>query len=263
MEPVRSDSHTDSRNVLARKKAPARIDTFNLRPGRKIGGRYEVIRQIGKGTEGEVYQILETDTKIYRAAKIYYPHRDPDNRSTIWHARKLNTLRHCPIVLQYHHTEVIRVRGDKVRCLISDLCEGDQIERWVMRHPQRRLDPLRAMLVLYHLARGIEAIHALGEYHADVHTQNILIQPVGVGFELTLVDFYNWGKPARYKQQQDIYDTVRVLYECVGGRRHYAASPPEVRHICAGMQRKLILKRFPTMSKLRRHLETFKWETML
>jgi len=240
-----------------------RIETFNLRPGRKIGGRYEVVAQIGRGSEGEVYQVLETDTKIHRAAKIYYPHNDPHHRSTIWHARKLNTLRHCPIVLQYHHTEVITFRRQRVRCLISDLVEGDQLERWVDAHPGRRLPSLRALLVLYHLVRGIEAIHALGEYHADVHTQNILIRPVGVRFHLTLVDFYNWGKPARYKQQQDVYDTVRVLYDCIGGRQAYASQPAEIRNICIGMQRKRILKRFPTMSALRRHLETFDWQTML
>jgi len=248
---------------VARRRTARRIDSFRLRPGRKIGRSHEVVRLLGRGIEGEVYQIREVDTGIQRAAKFYFPHRDPNKRSTIWYARKLNALRHCPIVLQYHHTEEIQVLGHRVRCLVSELAEGEQLEGWIARHRGGRLKPFRALHVLYHLVRGLEAVHALGEYHADVHSQNILIQPRGVGFEIKLVDFYNWGPPARYKQQQDIADTIHVFHECLGGRDHYAAQPAEVRHICAGLKRSLFLKRFPTMTALRSHLETFGWETML
>lgn len=221
------------------------------------------MQKLGGGIEGEVYQILESDTHIHRAAKLYFPHRDVSHRSTIWYARKLNALRHCPIVLQYHHTEIIQVRGERVRCLISEFCEGMQLEKWIARHRGRRLSPFQALHVVYRLAQGLEAIHLLGEYHSDVHSQNILIHPRGIGFEIKIVDFYDWGRPARYKQQQDIIDCIRVLYECVGGRAHYHRQPPEIRYICIGLQWKRVLKRFPTITALRRHLETFDWQTML
>lgn len=147
--------------------------------------------------------------------------------------------------------------------MISELFEGMQLYRWVSRHPGRRLHAFRALHVLYHLARGIEAIHLLGEYHSDVHSDNILIQPRGVSFEIKLIDFYEWGRPARYKQQQDVLDTIRVFYECLGGKKHYSRQPPEVRHICANLRSDLIRKRFPTMTALRRHLESFEWQTLL
>ena len=38
---------------------PRPIVTFGLRPGRKIGKRYEVLDVIGRGTEGEVYRISQ------------------------------------------------------------------------------------------------------------------------------------------------------------------------------------------------------------
>jgi hypothetical protein len=235
------------------------FDSFALRAGRKIGPAYAVERLLGRGIEGEVYQIRELATDIRRAAKLYFPHRNPNNRAVVWHARKLHTLRHCPIVLQYHHTELITVRRHKVVCMISELCEGEPLEYWIARHPDRRLSPFVALHVLYHLVRGLEAVHALGEYHADVHSRNILIYPAGVRFELKLVDFYDWGKPARYKQRQDIMDCVRVFHECLGGRRVYRTQPREVRHICAGLRRDRVLQRFPTMASLREHLESFAW----
>lgn len=244
------------------KKTP-RIDRFDLRPGRRIGPHYEVIQCLGRGIEGEVYQIQETATGIHRAAKLYFPHRNPKNRYTIWYARKITTLRHCPIVLQYHHTEYVTVHKQKVLCLISELAEGEQLEGWIARHRGKRLDAFRALHVLYHLVRGLEAVHAVGEYHADVHSQNILIRPAGVGFNIKLVDFYDWGKPTRYKQHQDIMDCIRVFHECLGGVKHYSKQPPEVREICKGLQRKRVLKQFPTMTVLRRHLESFEWKTML
>jgi len=241
----------------------ARISTFDLPPGRRIGSRYVVEYLLGGGSEGEVYQIREVATGIRRAAKLYFPHRDPNRRAMVRHARKLHALRHCPIVLQYHHSEVVRVKRHEVVALISELCEGEQLERWIDHHRGDRLDAFRAMSVFYHLVRGLEAVHALGEYHADVHSQNILIKPTGVRFEIKLVDFYDWGKPTRYKQRQDVMDCVRVLHELVGGARHYAKQPPEVKAVCIGLQRKRVLKRFPTINALRRHLESFDWESML
>jgi hypothetical protein len=242
---------------------PQRIESFDFRPGRKVGSRYVIEAALGGGSEGEVYQVRELDTGIRRAAKFYFPHRDPENLLSIRHAQKLNTLRLCPIVLQYHHSQIITVRKQKVLALISELCDGEPLERWVGRHRGKRLAPYTALHVLYNLVHGLEAIHALGEYHADVHTENILIRPRGVRFELRLVDFYDWGRPARHKQHQDIADTIRVFYDTLGGRKQYAKLPAELKHICAGMKRSLILKRFPTMTALRQYLESFDWSTQV
>lgn len=240
-----------------------RIDSFNFRAGRKLGQHYVIEDRLGGGSEGEVYRIREAGTGIVRAAKFYFPHRDPKQRLSIRHAQKLNALRHCDIVLQYHHSQTLTVRGQKVLALISDLCDGLQLERFIARHRGGRLTPFRALHVLYHLVRGLEAVHAVGEYHADVHSQNILIHPRGVRFDLKLIDFYDWGRPARYKQQQDIRDAVYIFYECLGGQRHYANLPDEIRHICAGLKRSLLLQRFPTMTALRQHLETFEWTRII
>ncbi len=243
--------------------AAERLTRFDLKPGRRIGTRYVVESLLGRGSEGEVYQIRDPATGIRRAAKLYFPHRDPKQQQIVRHARKLHALRHCPIVLQYHHSEILKVRRREVVALISELCEGEPLEQWIGRHRGKRLGAFRALSVLYHLVRGLEAIHALGEYHADVHSQNILIRPTGVRFELKLIDFYDWGRPTRYKQRQDVMDCVRLLHELIGGRAHYRNQPDEVKRICAGLKRTLVLKRFPTIVSLRKHLETFEWQNTL
>lgn len=242
---------------------PKDFDTFGLHAGRKVGPRYVVESLLGGGSEGEVYQIRELDTGILRAAKIYYPHRNAKGHLPVKHARKLNDLRRCPIVLQYHHSETVTIRGQKFVALISDLCDGEPLDVWVARHRGRRLAPYIAMHVLYNLVQGLECVHALGHYHADVHSQNILIKPVGIGFEMKLVDFYDWGRPTSSKLKQDILHTIGVFYECLGGKSQYWKMPADIKHICAAMRSDLILKRFPTMTALRGHLESFEWSTTI
>ena len=219
------------------------------------------MRTLGRGAEGEVYQIVERDTGIHRAAKMYFPPTDRSHRSVVWCARKLNKLRHCSIILHYHHTQRIQIDGEAVFCIVSDVSDGQPLDVWVASKPGGRLHSYVGLTLLYHLARGIENIHAVGEYHADVHTQNILVRQRGIGFELKLIDFYNWGRPARYKQQQDVVDAIKVFHECLGHRIRYKALPPEVRYVCGGLQKSVILKRFPTISALRLHLESFEWQS--
>ena len=238
------------------------ISSFEFKPGRRIGRHYDVVRLLGRGTEGEVYRIRDLDTGIHRAAKIYYPHRDPDRLQSVRHARMLDQLRTCPIVLQYHHREMIEVDGQQAVALISELCEGHVLQRWIERHRDGRLPAYTALHVLYELACGLEAIHALGQYHADVHTENILVRPRGVRLSLKLIDFYDWGPPAPHKQQQDLRDAVRVFYDCLGGREHYARQSPPIRHICAGLRHDLLERRFPSLTVLRQHLERFDWDTL-
>ncbi|MHC4994812.1 MAG: protein kinase domain-containing protein [Planctomycetota bacterium] len=234
-----------------------KIESFDLPPGRKIGKRYTVVGLIGRGAEGEVYSVEERDTGIVRAAKIYYPHRDPHKRLSVYHARKLNKLRRCPIVLQYHHSEEVMIKRRPALAMISEFCEGIPLWHWVRGRRGGRLEVFTAMHVLHQIACGLEHVHGMGEYHSDVHSENILIRPQGIGFELKLIDFYEWGRPTRAKMQQDIVDSVRVFAEIVGGRDRYAKLPDEAKQICRGMQASRILERFPTIAALRLHLEVF------
>src|ERR1044071_2926646 len=94
---------------------------FDFAPGRTVAGKYIIERALGSGWEGEVYVIIERNTGIRRAAKFYYPYRDPTGKAAIAYARKLDALRHCPILMQYHHQEIVSVRKKKVMVVISEL----------------------------------------------------------------------------------------------------------------------------------------------
>src|SRR5687767_3361490 len=141
-------------------RAGKNVRRFDFDAGRKIAGKYEIERLLGSGWEGEVYAIIERTTGIRRAAKFYYPYRDPTGKAAIAYARKLDALRHCPILMQYHHQEIAYVRKRKVTIVISELVEGQKLSEFLVDQRRQQLSTFEALHVLYALARGIAPIHA-------------------------------------------------------------------------------------------------------
>src|SRR3954463_8415279 len=157
---------------------------FDFPTGKSVAGKYMIERPLGSGWEGGVYSIVERVTGSRRAAKFYYPHRDPLGKAAISYARKLDALRHCPILMQYHHQEQAYVRQKKVTVVISELVEGQKLSTFLKSQPTERLSTFEALHVLYGLAKGIAPIPARGEYHGDIHDDNIMIRRQGIGFEV-------------------------------------------------------------------------------
>jgi RIO-like serine/threonine protein kinase len=232
---------------------------FDFPAGRIIAGKYQIEEMLGSGWEGEVYRIVERSTGIRRAAKFYYPHRDPTGKAAIAYARKLDALRHCPILLQYHHQEIAYVRRGKVIVVISELVEGRKLSEFLYQQKNHRLSAFEALHVLYVLVKGIAPIHARGEYHGDIHDDNIMIRRQGIGFEVKLLDFFDLGKPTRAKIQKDVLNLIEVFLALVGGRARYAMQPRVIKEIIRGQKDSLVLERFSSAGDIQKHLETLEW----
>jgi hypothetical protein len=82
----------------------------------------------------------------------------------------------------------------------------------------------------------------------------------GLRFDLKILDMFHWSAPKRENMQDDICDLVRIFYDALGGAKRYGKQPKEVKQICCGLKRGLILDKFPTVSSLRQHLETMEWK---
>jgi tRNA A-37 threonylcarbamoyl transferase component Bud32 len=235
------------------------IDSFDLQPGRLLGGKYTIEDKLGAGWEGEVYKVIERRTGVHRAAKLFFPQRNVRDRAVTFYAKKLERLRKCSIVIQYMHSETVRVRGEPVTCLISEYVDGELLCDFVARHRGRRLPPYQALHLIYALAGGLEEIHSVREYHGDLHSGNVIVNRRGIFFETKLLDFYHWGAPTAAHIREDVADLVRMLYDAVGGQSRYAGQPPEIKAICRGLRRDLLGRAFPTARHLREFLETFMW----
>jgi tRNA A-37 threonylcarbamoyl transferase component Bud32 len=239
---------------------PGKVKRFDFPSGRTVAGKYVIEGPLGSGWEGEVYAIVERNTGIRRAAKFYYPHRDPMGKAAITYARKLDALRHCPILMQYHHQEIAYVRRRKVMVVISELVEGQKLSEFLARQPGHRLSTFEALHVLYVLAKGITPIHARGEYHGDIHDDNIMVRRQGIGFEVKLLDFFDLGRPTRSKIHKDVLNLIEVFHTITGGRERYAHQPKVVKDIIRGLKDSLILQRFQSAGDIQAHLESLTWD---
>jgi len=202
-----------------------RIQSFGFQPGRVLVGKYEVVSRIGRGFEGEVYMLRELATGIERAAKFFFPHRNPRNRVAKFYAKKLHKLRHCHILVQYHTQETITFRGLPISFLVSEYVEGELLSEFLARQPGKRISVFQGLHLLHTLAAGIEGIHHAHEYHGDVHDENIIIQRYGLSFDLKLIDMFHWGPASPENIHEDVINLIRVFYDAIGGAKHYAKHP--------------------------------------
>jgi len=247
------------KKATAKSGRPLEIDTFNFHPGRLLAKKYEVVSRLGSGWEGEVYLVREKLTKIERAAKFFFPQRNPNNKAFTFYARKLHKLRDCPIVIQYYAQDTILYRGVPVTFLVSDYIEGELLSDFISRQKGKRIPPFQAVHLLYSLVSGIESIHRMREYHGDLHTGNIIVKKFGLGFEVKLLDLFYWQSAWYENVKDDVCDLVRIFYDVLGGQKHYASQPAEVKEIICGLKKSLILKKFRSAGQLRHYLETLEW----
>jgi len=236
------------------------FDAFDFHVGRKLVAKYEVLEKLGAGWEGEVYKVREVSTGIERATKFFFPQRNLKGRTAKQYAIKLHKLRHCPILIQYHTQELMRYRGFDITFLVSEYVEGEKLSEFLQRHAGQRLAPFQALHLLHALASGIESIHQMREYHGDLHTENIIIQRYGLGFEVKLIDMFHWGGVRSENIYDDVVDLVKVFYSAIGGAKMYAKQPVIVKNICCGLKRSLILKKYRSAGQLRQFLENLNWD---
>src|SRR5690606_11756316 len=155
------------------------------------------------------------------------------------YAKKLEKLRRCDLVVKYYHTETIDYDGHPVSCLVSELVEGPLLGDYLKQQPGRRLQTFAALHLLYALARGMEEIHLAREYHGDLHDLNVVVRREGIFFRPKVFDFFHRGKTTRDRQEDDVVDLVRILYDAVGGARLYRDQPAYIKTICCGLRNDL------------------------
>ncbi len=235
------------------------VDSFDFQQGFLLANKYEVISKLGQGWEGEVYVVREHVTGIIHAAKFFFPQRNIRNRALKYYAKKLYKLRHCPILIQYHTQETIKYCGVPLTFLVSEYVEGELLTDFLLRQPGKRLSAFQGFHLLHALASGIESIHHMREYHGDLHTDNIIIKRHGLSFDLKLLDMFHWEAARSSNIQNDVCDLIRIFYDATGSQKHYAKHPQEIKNICCGLKRTLILNKFRTAGHLRQYLETMKW----
>ena len=232
---------------------------YNLRPGLTLGRNYFVVEFLGSGWEGEVYKVEERRTGIIRAAKIFFKRHRPSESQLRKYAQKIYRLRNCPVITQYIHRDIARIGKEQADILVSDFVAGEKLSKFLAHQARKKLNFFEALHLLYALAAGVEQIHYLGEYHGDIHTDNILVKRKGLGFAVYLIDFFDLGRSSKEKIQYDVYDLISVLYELIGGAKGYSQANHQIRQIIMGRKHSLLSRKFKNAGQLRLALDNMEW----
>jgi serine/threonine protein kinase len=236
-----------------------KIRSYQLKAGRKLGSLYQIRGFLGEGWEGEVYKVVEISTGIERAAKLYYPQRNPRGRTMAKYIKKLHVLKHVPVVLQYHHLDKARIKGEQVEFMISEYVEGELLSDMIHRQAEHRFDSFEALNLLHAIVSGVEQIHRAGEYHGDLHRRNILVTRQGIGFKIKILDFQDFGKSSRENIFLDVTFLAYLLYEMVGGKKYYKHTGPEIKSLVKGLKHGALRKSFRNAGDMRLALENIEW----
>ena len=233
---------------------------YDLKSGKMLGRHYRVLEFLGNGWEGEVYKVEERRTGIIRAAKLFYRRKATGDSPHIHYAKKLFKLRTCPIIIQYHLHDIVYLNEKKIDFLVSDFVDGELLSSYIARQKNKRIPPFEALHLLYALTQGVEHIHFLKEYHGDIHSDNIILQKKGIGFQVHLIDLLHLGRSTKEKIQHDVYDLINVFYEMIGGALGYQRCDRNIKQIILGRRHSLIREQFNMAGHLRLFLENLDWD---
>jgi serine/threonine protein kinase len=155
----------------------------------EIGDRYRLVRRLGEGGMGDVYEARTAAGEVY-AVKVLRKDVIATAPTTV--DRFLREARTASELTNPHIVPVVDTGIDAARgapFLVMPLLSGFDVESLVQRVGQ--LDPTTAVRIAVQAARGLGAAHAANIVHRDVKPANLFLdtQPDGS----VLVKLCDWG----------------------------------------------------------------------
>ncbi len=235
------------------------VATGPLVPGEAFGVRYHVIRLLGAGGMGAVYQAWDEELGVAVAIKVIKPEvlADPDAAEDLERRFKRELL----LARQVTHKNVVRIHDlgeiDGIKYITMPYVQGSDLATLLKK--QGKLSVERALAIARQIVSGLTAAHEAGVVHRDLKPENIMIEgefamimDFGIakalsGTERTMAGAvrgtigYMAPEQARGEpvdQRVDIYAFGLILYDLLVGRvRHVQGGTTAVAELMGRMQR--------------------------
>ncbi len=215
-------------------------DTASGLPGRlREVGKYRLVRLLGRGGMGEVYEAHQPDLDRAVALKLLVAGEHASAEAIARFQRE------AQVAARIKHPGIVAVhdvgRDGKLHYIVMELVRGRSLKDVIDDGP--RPGPRRALEIVRDVARALHAAHDAGVIHRDVKPGNVLIaEETGApaltdfGIARTIADAsltgtgallgtpqymapeQAFGAPEELSPSADIYAVGAVLYELLTGR---------------------------------------------
>ena len=146
-----------------------------LTAGQAFGPRYHIIRVLGAGGMGVVYQAWDAELGVAVALKVIRPEVLHDIESAREVERRFK--RELVLARQVTHKHVVRIHDlgelDGIKYLTMPFVEGENLADRLRR--QGKLSVAQSLAIAKQIASGLEAAHEVGVVHRDLKPENIMI----------------------------------------------------------------------------------------
>jgi serine/threonine protein kinase len=139
-------------------------------------GRYHVIRVLGVGGMGAVYQAWDDELGVAVALKVIRPELTPEGTEGVEIERRFK--RELLLARQVTHKNVVRIHDlgeiDGIKYITMPYIQGRDLAA-VLRETGR-LPVAKALAIARQVVAGLEAAHEVGVVHRDLKPANIMIE---------------------------------------------------------------------------------------
>ena len=175
-------------------RPPIRPGDGPFQAGQQIGPRYTILKLLGTGGMGAVYQAFDHELGVAVAIKVIRPSAQSDATS----AKELEQRFKRELVLarQVTHKYVVRIHDlgeiDGIKYLTMPFVEGETLAQILRR--TSTLPLARVITIAQQIAHGLAAAHEKGVVHRDLKPENIMIEraaddPIPNSGDALIMDF--------------------------------------------------------------------------
>lgn len=179
----------------------------SLEVGSTVAERYQVVRPIGLGQTGEIFEGREGERGDRVVLKLLSEELTRDRRvadSLRRHLLKAKDFRHPGVV----STRAVEMHGNRM-LLVRDWVEGERLQDVLAADPAWPV--ARAVALVEQVCAALAAAHKAALLHLQIRPSNIfLLPPDGDGVERAFVLDFGIG-PLRRVGNREVYGTLRTM----------------------------------------------------
>jgi serine/threonine protein kinase/tetratricopeptide (TPR) repeat protein len=153
-----------------------------FQPGTMLGGRYQLLRVLGQGGMGAVYQARDQELDRVIALKVIRPELAGNPSILQRFKQELILSRHVT------HKNVVRIydmgEADGTKFITMEYVHGEDLRGVLTR--DGKLESRPAVEIVQQICRALDAAHAEGVIHRDLKPQNVMVDRQG---RVVVMDF--------------------------------------------------------------------------